>query len=97
MKGVVAGYREVILGQESDLVAAAEAQRLAAIRVSLTEEGQRLAARIDQGTREAFANSIVNTFVVGIFIVLGALLLAGLIPELPLKTRSSASRAPVEG
>jgi EmrB/QacA subfamily drug resistance transporter len=96
MKGLVTGYRQAILGQESDLVAAAQAQRLAAIRASLTEQGEDLAARIDKGTREAFATSIVTTFVVGLFIVLGALLLATLIPELPLKARSSVSPAAAE-
>ena len=97
MKGVVARYRETILGQEAGLAAAAQAQRLAAVRASLAEQGRDLAARIDAGTRAAFSTSIVNTFVVGLFIVLGALLLAGLIPELPLKTRASASPAPAEG
>jgi EmrB/QacA subfamily drug resistance transporter len=97
MKGVVARYREAILAQEAELVAAAQAQRLAAVREALTEQGRDLAARIDQGTRAAFSTSIINTFVIGLFIVLGALLLAGLIPELPLKTRTSASPAPAEG
>jgi EmrB/QacA subfamily drug resistance transporter len=97
MKGVVVGYRQAILGQESELVAAAQAQRLAAIRAALTADGKALAVRIDKGTRDAFADSIVTTFVAGLFIVLGALLLASFIPELPLKARSTASPAPAEG
>lgn len=91
LKGIAAGYRESITGNELPLVEAATTARLADIRQQLTIQGEELAARIDRGTKESFAHSIAATFTVCIGIVLFALMVVLFIPELPLASRTVES------
>ncbi len=99
LTGLIERYRESILGTEEALVQAATAEKLDAVRLGLELEGRELAKRIDRGTKEAFADSITHTFMACIAIVVIALLIALMIPELPLRSRlpEDSAPAPVEG
>jgi EmrB/QacA subfamily drug resistance transporter len=86
-------FRNAILAQEETMVSRATERSLQVIRDALASYAEQLIARTRQGIREAFSISIADMLRRSVWIVALGLAIVLLIPEIPLRGRTSAVRA----
>jgi hypothetical protein len=93
LAGVAKLFRDAILAKEDALVAAGVQQSLLNVRAAMSIYGQQLVERIQRGMKVAFATSIVHMLERALWIVGLAVLIVLFIPEVPLRSRASATTA----
>jgi hypothetical protein len=90
--GVSRLFGDAILAKENSLVAATAQQSLLMVRAGMSAYATELVAQIQRGMKVAFATSIVHMLERAQWIVGLAVLIVLFIPEVPLRSRSSAAQ-----